>query len=175
MFDVSAIPTDATITAVSLALAMNNGTPLATTHTLHRVTAAWGEAGSDAGTPGGLGAPAQTGDATWTFRLYDTDAWTTPGGDYETDASATTSIGGAGSYEISSQGMIDDVQAWVTGTVVNDGWIFLGDESSVQTAKRFASKENPTASARPALTVTYTTASPTKTRSWSAIKSRYVR
>src|SRR3990172_8140426 len=60
--------------------------------------------------------------------------------------------------------MVADVQDWLDNPAANFGWIVMGNEGTVETAKRFDSKENTTAGNRPSLTITYTpptTATPT--------------
>lgn len=49
-----------------------------------------------------------------------------------------------------------DVQGWLDSPSRNFGWLLLGNESAFPTTKRFDSRENPTASVRPKLTVDYT-------------------
>src|SRR5512134_1053670 len=55
---------------------------------LHRLVADWGEGGSDAALEEGGGALAQAGDATWVHRFFDTQTWTTAGGDFDPSSSA---------------------------------------------------------------------------------------
>jgi hypothetical protein len=173
-FDVSPLPAGVTVLDVQLEVAVNRVAPGAAlaTHTLHRVTAEWGEGASNAGEPGGLGTIAEAGDATWTFRLYPTDPWTSPGGDFEAVVSASTDISTTGSYTFTGAGLVDDVQAWVDGAAPNHGWILLGDEANPGSAKRFDSRQN--ASGGPVLTITYEEeATPTDAASWSGVKARY--
>jgi hypothetical protein len=173
-FDVSGIPSYATILSVELSLDANHVAPgaVVATHTLHRVTAEWGEGASDAGEPGGLGTVAEPGDATWLFRLWPTDAWASAGGDFEAAVSASQDIGAAGAYMFSGQGLIDDVAAWVDGSVPNFGWVLRGDESTSVTAKRFGSSEN--AAGGPSLAITYEEPStPVEQKSWSSLKGSF--
>ena len=156
-FDLSAIPAGSTITSATLTLAMDR-TPTndAFDFSLHRLLENWGEGASNAGTPGGNGAPAQAGDATWTFAIFPGTAWSTPGGTFAATASATTSVGIIGSYQWTSPQMIADVQNWLNNPATNFGWLLKDDESAFP-AKRFISAEG-TAGSRPALVVTYETA-----------------
>jgi len=91
-FDIAAgVPAGATITAVTLSLYMsraksNNLYDVS----LHRVTASWGEGTSHAAGEEGAGIAATTGDATWSHRRYDTQTWTSPGGDYEARPASTS-------------------------------------------------------------------------------------
>lgn len=55
--------------------------------------------------------------------------------------------------------MVSDVQDWLDNPANNFGWLIKGQESVGQTAKRFDSRENPTAANRPLLTIYYSPAS----------------
>ncbi|MFN8177497.1 MAG: DNRLRE domain-containing protein [bacterium] len=172
-FDLSGIPANASIQDARLTLTVSNSISGAVPMTLHRALADWGEAGSDAGTPGGLGAPAQPGDATWTHAFYPSVMWSAAGGDFDATASATTSVAGLGSYQWSDARLIADVQSWVTGALPNFGWILLGDESASGTAKRFDSREFPTPASRPMLTVQYFAPTTIDAATWAATKALY--
>ncbi len=152
-FDVSSIPAGSTINSVSLRLNMAQTSSGPATLTAHRVTADWGAAGS---VGGGMGAQAQPGDATWLHTFYNTETWATPGGDFVASPSASTVVDQPDFYFWSSPGMVADVQAWVDGTAGNFGWILLGDETTLQTAKRFTSSEFFLEEGRPQLVIDYT-------------------
>ncbi|NIM64181.1 MAG: hypothetical protein GTO30_21775, partial [Acidobacteria bacterium] len=51
--------------------------------------------------------------------------------------------------------LVQDVRLWNRSPSRNFGWFVIGDETTPQNAKRFASRENPDRSARPALEITY--------------------
>lgn len=155
-FDLSAIPAGSTITSATLRLHMSRSLGGPYPVSPHRVLADWGSAGSDATANEGMGAPAQTNDATWSHRFYSGTPWTTPGGDFVGAASATELVDGVGAYFWSGAGMVADVQAWVDDASSNFGWILLGEEGFGGTAKRFNTRENGTASTRPQLTVVWT-------------------
>jgi spore coat protein A len=126
---------------------------------LHRVTSDWGEAASHADGEEGKGIDALVGDATWTYRFWETTLWTNPGGDYNPTVSGTAVVGNqTGFYSWSSAGMATDVQAWLDTPVTNYGWIVIGIPSgpSEQQAKRFDSRENSNTSRRPVLEITFT-------------------
>src|SRR5215468_6480572 len=55
-------------------------------------------------------------------------------------------------YTWSSAQMVTDVQAWLDDSGDNFGWLVLGDESTIATAKRFDSRESASA---PVLTIQY--------------------
>lgn len=159
-FDIaSAVPAGSTINSVSLQLRMSRSTTGARPVALHRVLADWGEGTSDSGDPGGGGAPATPGDATWVYRFYQTDSWATPGGDFDPTASASTNVGGIGFYTWSSggaAGMLADVQAWLDDPSSNFGWVLIGADDGTRSAKRFDSRENPNPAYRPVLIIDYT-------------------
>ncbi|MBC7773720.1 MAG: DNRLRE domain-containing protein, partial [Pyrinomonadaceae bacterium] len=154
-FDLSSIPAGSTITNVSLRLWMSRTRGPATNVTLHQVLAAWGEGASNASDEEGEGAAAQSGDATWSHRLYNSTPWLTQGGEFTATASATASVGGEAFYTWSSPGMTANVEAWLNAPASNFGWLLRGNESSDQTAKRFDTRENTTAANRPTLVVTF--------------------
>ena len=156
-FDLSSIPASAKITNVTLTLwsskSSEPNTPV--NFSLRKVTRNWGEGASDAGDPGGAGAPAQSGDATWRHTFYNTAMWTNPGGDFVATNSATTAVDAEQrAYSWSGSGMIADVQSWVDNPDDNFGWVLVAtNEGPEETAQRFNSREN--GFNPPKLTVTY--------------------
>ncbi|MDX2131864.1 MAG: DNRLRE domain-containing protein [Planctomycetota bacterium] len=158
-FDLSQIPGNAVISGASLTLTVTRhliGEPLVT---VHRLTSEWGEGPTNAGEPGGQGAPALAGDATWVFRFFGTDnSWNNPGGDFEGAPSAQTVVTGFGTFTWSGPGLVADVQAWVSGNEPNFGWLLRGGEDSTFNAKQFGSRENADPAVRPVLVVEYTVA-----------------
>jgi spore coat protein A len=155
-FDVRAIPPGSTINSVTLAMYMNRTRAGNRAATLHRAVADWGEGASGGTGNGGSGYVAEPGDATWIHRFYETSFWATPGGDFDPVASATTTVGGIGTYTWSGPGMIECLQSWVNFPATNFGWVVRGDESTSVTAKRFATREELTLNQRPLLTVNFT-------------------
>lgn len=155
-FNLTSIPSNATILSAEVTLNMSKSKADVLNVSLHKVLAAWGEGTSNANSNEGSGTTATTNDATWTKRIFNTESWTTPGGDIETTASATTSIGAVGKYTFASTSeLVNDVQNWLGTPTANFGWMILGDESKNQTAKRFDSHENSVETNRPQLTVSY--------------------
>ena len=152
-FDLNAIPSAVTITAVQLILSMDRTISGASNFSLHRVGENWGEGASNAGTPGGTGNLAQPGDATWTAALFPGTLWSTPGGKFAASASATTAVDNVGTYTWTSAQMAADVQGWVSNPATNFGWL-LKDGETALSAKRFISGEG-AAALRPKLVVTY--------------------
>jgi hypothetical protein len=156
-FDISALPPNATISSVTFSLTLSNAGPAVPSDvTLHRFLADWGEGTSDAGEPGGSGAPATPGDATWIHAFYDTVPWATPGGVFSPTVSASRSIGEEPiTYAFTDPQLVADVRGWLENPNTNFGWALLGDETRTGTAKRFNSRENPGAQTRPMLTIVY--------------------
>ena len=110
---------------------------------LHLVEADWGEEVSQAGMGEGGGATAMTDDATWLHTFHSSATWTTPGGDFDATASASTPVDtGGGTYTWSSPKMAADVQSWYDTPATNYGWLIQGNEGGGTTAARFASRTN---------------------------------
>jgi hypothetical protein len=157
-FDVAAaVPAGSIITGASLKLTLTKTISGATPVSIHAVTTDWGQGTSDANSQEGQGIAATTNDATWTKRFFSTASnWTTAGGDFNSTASATTSVNSLGDYTWSSAATLSDAQAWFATPATNFGWIVRGDEVNLGSAKRFGTKENLVAGNRPVLTITYT-------------------
>jgi hypothetical protein len=152
-FDVAgAIPAGSTITAVSLTMNMSMTPAGAKTVELHKLLADWGEGTSHAPMGEGDGAPATPNDATWRHRFFDTIFWMNEGGDFLATVSASQSVGDIGQYTWSSRQMVADVQAWLDDPASNFGWLVLGDETTIATAKRFDTRES---ASPPMLTIQY--------------------
>ncbi len=160
-FDVAgAVPAGSTVTDVTLTLTLIAWSPnnMATqTHTLHRLLADWGEGTSmsDSGT----GAPATVGDATWLHTFYATDFWAAAGGDFQAVSSASASVvSQPNSYTWGSTSkMVDDVQCWLEQPDCNNGWLLMGNETDLHTAKRFATREWFLPEEQPRLRIEYKT------------------
>ena len=132
-----------------LHMSQTSGGPAAVS--LHRLVAPWGEGASVS--PGGGGAPAEAGDATWIHTFHPDGFWASPGGDFVA-SSASGIVDQAGFYEFGpTPEMAVDVQRWVDKPSSNHGWLLHGDESAETTAKRFDSRENPDVTVRPLLIV----------------------
>ncbi len=153
-FDIAGtIPAGSPITAVSLTMNMSMTPAGVLTVELHELLADWGEGTSHAPMGEGDGAPATPNDATWRHRFFDSVFWTTPGGDFSATVSASQSVGGVGQYTWSSAQMVADVQSWLDNPATNFGWLVLGDETAIATAKRFDTRESASPSM---LTIQYT-------------------
>ena len=176
-FDLAAaVPPGSTITAVSLTLnasQVSAATPQ--TVVLHRVLADWGEGASNAGDPGGSGALAAAGDATWKHRFFNTTLWAALGGDFVAGPSGQLAVGDVGPWTwTGAAGMLLDAQVWLDTPGANFGWLLTGDESSGATTKRFDTRESGDPAARPSLHLDYTPAgTPAASASWGRVKASY--
>lgn len=160
-FDVaSVVPRGSIIVSATLKLRMSKTIAAPQLTSLHRTSADWGEGASDAQNEEGIGDPAEPGDATWLHTFFATDFWSTTGGDFNPVPSADTLVAGIGFYEWSSNGMVADVQAWVDDSSENFGWVIIGNEITIPSAKRFDSRENANESYRPLLTIEYSESVP---------------
>lgn len=151
-FNLSSIPAGSTIQSATLTMTVSRSISGALDMSLHTVNNSWGEGASDAPGQEGTGTTAQNGDATWLHRFYPTQLWQQPGGDYRSTPSATTAVGGNGSYVWSSADLAGDVQRWLDAPAINHGWAIIGAEGVTASAKRLDASEGPVP---PALAVTY--------------------
>lgn len=177
-FDVSAIPANAIIDSVEVGFQIVTvpQTPTGGTATLHRVLADWGEGDSNAPAFEGQGTAAQTDDATWLYRFFDTELWDVSGGDFRLEESASQGYGtGTGPLIFTSTpDLIRDVRKWVKYPSENFGWILLGSEGLDFTARKMDSRENQ--GGMPALlTVDYHMAGPTDDLSLEVVASGLTR
>jgi hypothetical protein len=163
-FDVSGIPSNATVTSVILRFvafraALNEG--VASSFRLHRFLSPWTE-GTGIDT---IGSPAQPGETTWLSQFHGSALWSQPGSAVDVDYSSTISSsvpinplpeGQTAPYAFESTvELLADVQAWVSQTTTNHGWIMISsDEETPTTARRLFSREDPTFP--PMLEVEYT-------------------
>lgn len=144
--DLSALPPDTVVVSARLEMVVerSGGNFGDIPYTLHRLTRDWGE-GTVAipGEPGGLGAPAEEGDATWTHARFGSEPWSTPGGDFAAEPSATANAGQQGSLVIwEGPALTADVQAWIAEPSGNFGWIVITpQEGTIQRVKKFFSAE----------------------------------
>jgi hypothetical protein len=154
-FDVAAaLPKNAQVESVRMTLYMSPSNSVPSQIGLHRLLAGWGEGVSS--TSGGGGDFSTPGDATWIHTFYDDGFWAKPGGHFVARASASRDVAASDFYMIeSTQKMVTDVRLWLAAPHRNFGWILLGDETTPQNVKSFASREEPDPSLRPVLEVIY--------------------
>lgn len=156
------IPEDAVITDAVFELFVSNVSSMVpveeldTEVTIHRVASDWGEGTSNAVQQEGAGASAEIGDVTWTHATFGGAKWSTPGGDFDEQVSASASVGKKfARYQWRGAQMLADLQDWMVNPDSNHGWIVVGDESTHLTAKRIDSRTNPNRATRPRLVVTF--------------------
>lgn len=159
-FDVAGnVPAGATINSVRLTLHLSRAPFLAgdTPIELRRLLADWGEGTSDPIGQEGGGTTATIGDATWLHRFFNTVFWTNRGGDFSPTASASRIVRDVGFYTWGpTEPMRADVQDWLDAPATNFGWLLLGNEIPLETARAFDSRQGITAANRPALTIDFT-------------------
>ena len=147
---------DIQINAVTVRLHCSQGNPGANETSLHRTLSDWGVGSTDAPGGEGGGGAATPGSATWNYAFYDTTPWTNPGGDFAEAASASAIVSGPGWYEWSGEGLVSDLEAWISGNAGSYGWELIGNESTNGTAQRFDSILLGNAEFAPQLIVDYT-------------------
>lgn len=143
-FDLSAIPTNATVTSAALIWIKSGGDASIVNVSAHQITNPWTETGS-----------------IWTQRQAATN-WTTAGGDFNATAAATVAIGNNGTYTYSIPTL---VQNWINNPATNYGLLMKQVSETSGGEKYFHSKEVTDATLRPSLIVTYTTPSGSITKS----------
>lgn len=154
------VPADAVLRSAQLQLDFLQGGASASgqTLTLQRLTETWGE-GASFNASGGGGAPAETDDATWLYRFFDTSQWSTPGGSFSATNSATATVSNPGPVTwASTSQLIADVQSWLDTPASNAGWIIRGNEGLNNSACQFASVQS--GDSPPRLVIGYDTANP---------------
>lgn len=161
-FDLSAIPSFATVQSVSLTMHASRTAGGSINATLQKVLADWGEGTSAATGMEGGGTSATDGDATWIHRFWPNVLWNTPGGDFSPTISGSRAISGFGNYTwTSTSAMVADVQSWIVNPNNNFGWVIRGNETGTRNAKRLDSRDNTDILARPQLVINYTVPEPT--------------
>jgi hypothetical protein len=151
----SSLPLGAVVTGAELRIQVTAASTPSADYNVRRVLRDWAEDNKG----GNNGAPASTGETSWLARFHPSTVWASPGGsngiDYAESASATVTLGDAGSTNlISSPGLAADVQLWLDQPGTNFGWMLRAvDESATQIVRRIASRETVTNS--PVLKVSY--------------------
>jgi hypothetical protein len=158
----SGLPTNATIHSAILNLTVTrvpDGGGANSIFALHRMLRPWGEGTKKGNPPGGGTAGAQ--EATWQMRFHPDQAWAAPGGqpgvDYVEAPGSSERVLGTGAYEFEfGAGALLEIQEWLNNPSTNFGWILITQSEDVpKSARRFAARESPETSNRPALTIEY--------------------
>jgi Bacterial Ig domain/Disaggregatase related repeat len=136
-FDLSTIPVGAILESATLTLTRTGGDANTLTFSTHEITQSWVEASTS-----------------WNLRQTGT-AWTpSVGGTFKPTAISSTTVPATnGAY---NWNLLSLVQAWFSGTSVNNGVLIKqANESLVDKKHVFGSSENGTPANRPKLTITY--------------------
>jgi hypothetical protein len=153
-FDLTALPTNTVVLGgiFRFDCTGQSSEPMCVTNStmgLHRMLRAWGEGTNAPIINPGQGAPAEPGDATWNHAFYPTNGWSTPGGLSDVDFAASESSFALVStpnltyaFE-STPEFVEDLQMWVKYPALNFGWMIIGAEDVICTAKRLNSCEDP--------------------------------
>lgn len=159
-FDVAAaVPPGFEVVSASLVVHQSsfNGNP--TTVALHRVLTAWNEGPSNAGSPGGGGAPAVAGDATWTHAVLPSSPWTAAGGDFAPTPVAAVPVLNPGFYVFGPTPALTAAVRDLRANPASDfGWLLKTTDEQIGVAKRFDSREN--LGFEPVLSIVYAPAFP---------------
>jgi len=157
-FNLSSIPNNAQIDSAVLripVIASANSNNLTHTFTIHRLLKDWGEGVANDGL--GRGEAALSNEATWLSNYHSSSLWTNPGGDYVAIASASAGA----KYDFPLQygtwrgaGVKADIETWLASPATNYGWVVIGQENVIKSAKRFTSREE-TFFPKPALLIYY--------------------
>lgn len=145
-FDVAAIPTGSTVTAVELRLRVSDVPAFGAVNSnfdLFRLEAAWGEGAK----VGNNGSAATAGEATWSARFVGTADWAASGGrsDAAESASASAPVGSTEGQVVSwtGPGLVSDAQSWVDHPEGNFGWLLASQaETSARSARGFDARES---------------------------------
>jgi hypothetical protein len=140
-FDLSSIPTNATVIGASLRTTIYRSNTGPANYDLNRLLVDWSEY-----------------EVTWNHRNASTP-WSVGGGltgvDYVTAPSVTAPVDEG---DFGSSGMVSDVQLWVRNAGTNYGWILMATGEALGTGKQLGSRES---DFPPTLTVDYTLTPPT--------------
>jgi len=153
--NLGALPSDAQIQSVKLHLYLSKERSEETVIRLSRLTADWGEGLVDAPGQEGGGAQSTSGSVTWIHRFFNTENWSSPGGDFVGTPSAQLTATDTGFYSFeSTNALVADVQGWVANPDSNFGWIMVDGDAGMS-AKRFTTREGNITRA-PMLEIEYT-------------------
>ena len=169
-FDLSTVPSGATVNSVTLTLTsdnVSNGALPGQTFTIYGLSKNFGEGSSIGSGGGGQGAAAVAPDATWNANMFGSSLWTSPGGDLS--PLPVTSLGlpaSTGAHVFPNSAIfVSLINGWINNPVNNFGMIIIGPASPTCSARRFGSKEQGVA---PILSINYT---PCPTSSFTDIQT----
>ncbi len=158
-FDLEALPAGSEILAAELVLFQSRAAPGSppSKMTLHGVLQEWGEGASDAPGPEGQGALAEPGDASWFHRIYDSESWRFPGGEFANVSASSATVGTAVGDFVwpCTQVMIQQLNTWLSDPDRNFGWLLMGFEAGGRNAHRFHSRQHSDPETRPRLRLVY--------------------
>lgn len=141
-FDLSeAVPEGITVDSATLVLVPSLVKTDGTTVTIYRLNTFWGEGSSDAEGAEGKGAPATNEDATWTKPVASGDPWVKPGGDFDLQPIADTTVSLGTNAHFKSDFLTLLVNTWIEDPSINYGVIVRGNEIQIGSAIRFNSRE----------------------------------
>jgi hypothetical protein len=151
------LPAGAVITGVVFNLTVTKASVSgpASTFEVHRLLLPWGEGTGN----GSTGSAAKPDAATWRDRFAPDTPWSEPGaaapGDYSAVVSASAHVDQPAPYAFGfTSNLVADVQTWLDHPDLNFGWLLRSQSEAVpQTARRIASREDPTAP--PTLVLSY--------------------
>lgn len=144
-FDLTGLPPGTLIQSVAFKLTLSLGAGSNPTVGLYRVTESWTEGGTNSQGPEGAPDLASPGDATWEFRSFPNNPWTTLGGTSVDTPSASLAIPVTPNTYTwnSTAALVADVQFWVDHPGSNFGWLLKGTtETGNRRARRFNSRSN---------------------------------
>ncbi len=155
-FDVSSIPSNATISSSTLTLYNEGGGGTTENIGVYRGLTQWWEGSQNVAPPGAADG------STWNYRNNNTGNYVqwgsnTAGGLSGTDfavsptsSTSATYVTGFLNWDVKA-----DVAAWVAGSATNYGLWLIGNEGSTSTYKNFTSSDGATSGNRPQLVVNY--------------------
>ncbi|MSR40335.1 MAG: DNRLRE domain-containing protein [Phycisphaerales bacterium] len=159
-FDLAALPEGALLLSARVNMNVAQGNGGVRPMSLHRGTAQWTTGASDPAGTESVGVAAMLGDCTWQWASSNGalggTAWSQSGGSFESIASATASTTVLGMQHLTSESLRADVEAWLANPTENFGWLLLGDESAIGTARRLDSAHAAAGGFVPSLELEYT-------------------
>lgn len=148
-FDLSDLPTDATITSATLSLWHPDTTGATLTVNAHRLTSPWQE---------GTGKDTCTGDgATW-YELDGGVKWGQDGGDFDPSVAASLAVPSGQAASWHAYVLTAVVQGWARGDYANDGVLLRASDETIVGGKYldyYTSDFGVAPTLRPKLTITY--------------------